>query len=196
MSWRGMGRSMALPPRLRSAISRRKLATRSCAVLARSSMRCCTRRSSPVVRAKIAGNLRIAAGEGRERAALDHAQPRVGNRFRREGARTGKLKSDNISRQIKTADLPAAVAEYLVGSHTAIDHVVEVVRGLALAEDFAIARIRCDRPHDVDGGGKRRCLAGTAKDVGWRRRSAIDRWGRAANVGLRKHDPSHCALRR
>ena len=33
MSWRDIGSSMVLPPDARSAISRRKLATRSCALL-------------------------------------------------------------------------------------------------------------------------------------------------------------------
>ena len=46
---------------------------------------------------ELAGNLRIAAGEGRERAALDHAQPRVGNRFRREKVRARANSSPTTS---------------------------------------------------------------------------------------------------
>ena len=65
------------------------------------------------------------------------------------------LETENVTRQMEAADLPASVDQHLVGPHRSAHDLVEVVRWLVLPVDLAIARKRHQRTHQVEGIGRR-----------------------------------------
>jgi hypothetical protein len=95
----------------------------------------------PSKRRKLSGNSGIAGSERGEHAALDHQHLHVGDCLGRQGVLVGELEPENVARQVKSSDLAATVAQNLVGSHRAADHLVKVLGQLVLAVNFCIARI-------------------------------------------------------
>src|SRR6516165_12834431 len=61
----------------------------------------------------------------------------------------GEFETENISRQIKSADLASSVAEDFVSTDTAADYLVKIVCRLVLAKYFGVVRIGHRRAHQV-----------------------------------------------
>src|ERR1700682_1018860 len=61
---------------------------------------------------------------------------------------TGGVKTKNIAREIKGADLAPAIVKQLVGPHRAAFHFVDVIGRLTLTVDFSIAgKAHCGTHH-------------------------------------------------
>ena len=143
-------------PQPRSAISRRKLATRSCALLTSSRMRSCIRRSSRLVRSNSSRPI-----DASRPASAVSALRLTTSTFVSAMASAEKVcssancKPENIARQVKSADLAAAITEDFVGADAAADDLVNVVGRLVFAENLGVARIRHDSAHQLHGLGER-----------------------------------------
>jgi hypothetical protein len=98
-----------------------------------------------------------------------------------------EFETKNIAGQKEAADLAPAVVQDLVGSHRALDHLVEIIGGHVLAEDLGAVRIRHSRAHERDLLGSESASAplamSRAGEVTLRAIRLLAGWLRAAICG-------------
>src|SRR6516164_6335195 len=154
MSCRDIGRSTAPPLGTRSAISNKKPATRSSALLISTSECSCTRASSRAVSSHIwrATSLSLAA------SAI--TVPRLNTIILQsviasaENVCTSPVSKPKMSpARMEGPDLTAPVHQDLVGAHRPADDLVEVFGGLVLPVDLGIGGKRHARAHELDRAG-------------------------------------------
>ena len=127
-----------------------------------------------------------------EHAALDHQHLRVGDRLGRQGVLVGEFEPENVARKVKSSDLAATVAQNLVGSHRAADHLVKGLGRLVLAVNFRIVRIELGGTHEKNRLPEWLTLARAVKHFGRGRRDVSCGWDWAvecvtADCGLSEH---------
>src|SRR5579863_4294156 len=103
-----------------------------------------------------------------------------------------KLQAEDVSRQIKPADLTTAVIENFVCPHGAAYHLVDVICRLVLAKNLEVARVRHLRAHKLHGLSERVMftrLGIIARSRLLRCRQSADRADAAAVCRLSEHEP-------
>jgi len=75
-----------------------------------------------------------------------------------------RVQAENIARQVKSADLAAAVTERIAGAYATGHDLVEIVRRFAFAEYFRVAGKGARGPLEIEssGGGRRYGESGLA----------------------------------
>src|SRR6516225_4339452 len=107
----------------------------------------------------LAGDIIVPCRKRHHRAAFDHDNLAVGDRFRRKRVLVSGLETENVAGQMEGSDLTAPVHQDLVGAHRSTDDLVEVFGWLVLAVDLGVGGKRHARAHELDRTG----LRGTGK---------------------------------
>src|SRR5215471_10977686 len=146
----------------------------------------------------MAGQRRVAACQGGQYAFSDHQHFGIGNRFGGERMAFARFKPENVSGQIETADLTAAVAENFVRADSSTDDLVKPISRLILVNDLYSARIVSDAADELHPAVKRLFLGllfGGWLCWNW----LIEQCGRMKRVfqhrRMRQHDSHSCRSR-
>jgi hypothetical protein len=64
---------------------------------------------------------------------------------------SGRLESENISCKIKASNVPASLSEHFKSANRTANDLIEPVGRIILVNDFALAWIRPDDTHSLNG---------------------------------------------